>query len=199
VTADLVTELARRQGIHLKVEIAPYTRAYRAVQVSQGVIAAQIGRTSARELKFSWIVPLFQEPFMVHVRGDGQVDPDIVAHGSPGAVGVLRDGLADDLARELGITPLEEATDELTNARKLTVGHISAWLASKNSAKFAMRQAGLNSADLVRGRVLRTYPLYLVAAPGYSSADTLRWVQAFEEVKADGTYQHILERYGYEQ
>jgi polar amino acid transport system substrate-binding protein len=199
VSVDLVEEMARRQGKKVSIKLVPFARAYQIGKISPDTLILQIARTASRESSFSWITPLFQEPFMVYVRPDGVVDPDIPAHGAPGAVGVLHDGLSEELARELGVTPLEPASDELTNARKLMAGHISAWLASQNSMTFAMGLAGFDSAKLAHGKVLRRYPLYLAAAPSYSTQDAMQWVDALKKMKADGTFQKILDKYHFQQ
>ncbi|HXA47701.1 MAG TPA: transporter substrate-binding domain-containing protein [Burkholderiaceae bacterium] len=198
-SVELVQEMARRQGKQVTIELVPFARAYQVGKISPKTLILQIARTSARESQFSWIAPLYQEPFMVFVRPDGVVDPDIMAHGAPGAVGVLHNGLGEELARELGITPLDPASDELTNARKLMAGHISAWLASQNTAAVAMRQAGFDPRKLLHGKVLHSYPFYLAAAPGYSTQNATLWVQALEQMKADGTFQKILDKYSLQQ
>jgi polar amino acid transport system substrate-binding protein len=177
----------------------PFARAYQVGKISPNTLILQIARTASREPKFSWIAPLYQEAFMVYVRPDGIVDPDILAHGAPGAVGVLHNGLGEELAHELGVTPLDAASDELTNARKLMAGHTSAWLASENTASFAMHLAGFDLEKLVHGKVLRRYPLYLAAAPNYSTQDATLWVQALDQMKADGTFQKILGKYNFQQ
>jgi polar amino acid transport system substrate-binding protein len=198
-SVELVQEMARRQGNQVTIELVPFARAYQVGKISPKTLILQIARTSFRESQFSWIAPLYQEPFMVFVRPDGVVDADIAAHGAPGPVGVLHDGLGEELAHELGITPLDPAADELTNARKLMAGHISAWLASQNTAAFAMRLAGFNPEKLAHGKILRRYPFYLAAAPGYSTQQAAAWVQALEQMKADGTFQKILDKYDFKQ
>jgi polar amino acid transport system substrate-binding protein len=199
VSVELVQEMARRQGKQVRVDLVPFARAYQVGKLSSSTLILQVGRTSSRESQFSWIVPLYQEPFLVFVRPDGIVDPDIVTHGAPGPVGILHNGLGEELARELGVTPLDPSSDELTNARKLMAGHISAWLASQNTAAYAMRIAGFDLKNLIHGKILRRYPLYLAAAPGYSIQNATLWVQAMEQMKADGTFQKILDKYNFKQ
>ncbi|MBV8465624.1 MAG: transporter substrate-binding domain-containing protein [Burkholderiales bacterium] len=199
VSAELVDELARRQGVTIAGELVPYARAVREVNGRPDVLVAQIGRTPVREGKYLWLAPLFEEPFLVYVRKDGKIDPDIITGSRHGAVGVLRDALSDELAKSLGIASLDPSSDEATNARKLQAGHIDAWLASKNTAEFAMRQANMDPSEVAHGPVLRTYTLYLVSGRGRAGMSTAGWAKVLEEMKADGTYQRILAHYGYEQ
>jgi hypothetical protein len=72
-------------------------------------------------------------------------------------------------------------------------------LGSQNTVAATMRLAGFDSRKLMRGKVLRRYPLYLAASPAYGAQKMTPWIQALEQMKGDGTYQRILDKYHYEQ
>ena len=101
-----------------------------------------------------------------------------------------------DEAERAGFTRIEESTDDATNARKLTYGRIGAWITTDLMAPGVYRQAGFNPADLKYGPKLGATKIsYVAAAPNFSHETARKIADAIDQMKADGSWLAIVNRY----
>jgi len=81
------------------------------------------------------------------------------------------------------------------NARLMQQRRIDAWLAPRLMVIYAMREVGGNLAALNFGEIVRSSEIYLAASKDLPDAEVRKWEEAFEAVKADGSYQRIVDEY----
>lgn len=81
------------------------------------------------------------------------------------------------------------------NARLMQQRRIDAWLAPRLMVIYAYREVGGDPADLGIGAIVRPSEIWLAASKSLPDAEARKWQQAFEAMRADGSYQRILAEY----
>ncbi len=195
LACELVLELARRAGHSGAVDLYPFARALAVAASAPDTLLVPVGRTPAREDRYTWIVPLVEDDFLVVAKRDSTADISSFEALRDLSVGVIRDGVGAQLSAAHGLRHVSVVTEDQTNARKLDAGRIDAWISSWNGIRAAQRGAGLRIDRLRRGVVGSHVQVYLVGSRDLAPAVTAHWRAAFETMRADGSYGAILRKY----
>ncbi|WP_046167633.1 substrate-binding periplasmic protein [Chromobacterium vaccinii] len=182
-------EAARRLGQPLQVSVQPLSRVLTIGSAQARALIVPPCRTPQREPLLRWVAPLVDEEFLLIGQAAGKPP------SGGGHIGVVRDSVGLELARRLPGATIELAGDETLNARKLAAGHIDAWLAAWNSARYAQQQAGLPPSGLRRGQVQLRCTTYLAATRNIPEAELAPWRLAIEAMRRDGTLRRLTQRY----
>jgi ABC-type amino acid transport substrate-binding protein len=101
-----------------------------------------------------------------------------------------------DEAKQAGLPYVEESNDDLTNARKLKLGRIGAWITTDLMARGVYREAGFDPAELKYGPDLGPVKIsYVAASRDFPKEIANRIANAINQMRADGSYQAIVKRY----
>lgn len=194
---EIVREMARRAGLDVEVVFEPWQRALLEASLGHNVAIVPVVRIAEREPLYSWILPIMPgEPFYLQaVRPE--VDISSFEAVKDTVVGGMANAPAESILRRAGLRYLDLSTDNIINARKLLAGRFNVWLAREEEAKLAMAQLGENPARLRRGPAIDAPPSYLAASRDFSPAVAQQLVNAFESMRADGSYERIVNSYGF--
>jgi len=196
--AEITKEIARRVGAPAELHYAPWARVYKAVRERDNRLLAPIARTDQREEDLTWVVPVFPDRMVVFTKGPDADRLTLEDARENGLIGVQRGSLMHELLKNRGVPPsrLVVSTHQADTARLLEEGRVDSWVSLESLAIFAMKEAGLDPGSLVYGETIDTYTIYIGGSPGLSEDVKKRWREAFEAMKADGTYQEIMSSYG---
>lgn len=197
LVCDLLREMSRRVGYSEAPEIYPMQRAMKVTALGPAIVMGPLARTPAREHSYQWLVPLFDEEFVVVAKRDSTVDISTLDKVGRLRVGVVREGVSAEYVMEKGWQGVQLATRDIANARKLDLGRIDAWVGPWNGILSTQRAAGLRAEDLRRGGLLKRTGVYLVGSPDLDPAVGEAWKKAFREMIRDGSYGRILQQYGF--
>lgn len=198
LVCDMLRDMARRTGYARPLELVPLQRALMLAATTQGVLVAPVGRTPPRERSYQWLVKLLEDDIVAVTRRDSSIDISSADKLLPLSIGVVRDGVAVQLAAEQRWQSLQQVTRDVTNAVKLDRGRVDAWVGPWNAIVNSQRAAGLPLERLRRGVVLRRVPVYLAASRDLDPAVAAVWRRAFDQMVADGTYRRLLRQHGFE-
>jgi len=195
--AEVAQEIARRIGQPPELHYAPWSRVYREVQTQPNRLLAPIARTPQREDKFTWVVPVFQDRMVLFTYGEDADPMTLKEAAAAGRVAVQQDSLMHELARKRGIENLDVTPELKLIARKMGVGRVQAWLSLESLAVFSLLQEGYDPDKLVAGEVISEFPVTIAGSPDLKPDQVKPWREAFEAMKADGTYDKIMAKYGF--
>lgn len=198
LATDLVRAMAQRVGHSGKMELVPFGRALKVAETEPNTIIFIIGRNAAREPLYQWIANLVDEEFVIAASSQSKFDISSFEAAKDLRTGVMRASVGANIARDRGLLNIEDTTAEETNAKKLAMGRLDAWVASWNTMLHAQRLAGLDTKALRRGAVALKVGLYLAASRSLDKAQADKWRAALDAIKKDGTYARILQQYQYE-
>lgn len=198
LACDLMREMARRVGHSGKIQLVPLARALTVASTSRGVLLAPVARIAAREQRFGWQVPIFEDDFVVVTRRDSPVDISSIDALRKLQVGMVRDSAGARLSEQVGLTNVRLVPNDDANLRILNAGRVDAWLSSWNGIRAAQRDAGMADNALRRGVVLQRVTVYMASSPDVDAAQAAPWKAAMDDMLRDGSYDKILRKYRFE-
>ena len=193
----ILIEIARRTGYTGAIEPFPLPRALFVAAAKPNVLVAPVARTPTREDKYSWIVTLLEDDFVFVATRDSVLDISSVESAGELKIGVVRGGVAAQLAEVRHWPRVQFVTRDISNALKLDSGRIDTWVGPWNAILNSQRAAGLPVSALRRGAVLQRVRLYLAGSRELDPAVAAVWKRAFDDMVSDGTYQRLLDRHGF--
>ena len=190
---EIVSEMAKRIGHTGLIEFLPWGEAQRIARTQPNIGILALTRTPERENQYRWLARIVTDDLIL-VGGQG-IDVSSLDKVKDRPVGVLGRSGAEALLRERGFTRIKPQPEEWMNARLMQQRQIDAWLAPRLMVIYAMREVGGNLAALNFGEIVRSSEIYLAASKDLPDAEVRKWEEAFEAVKADGSYQRIVDEY----
>lgn len=193
VVLEVVREAGRRAGIALEFSFLPWQRAQLETQARNDTLIIPFTRTPGRESQYQWVAPVLEFHTVLVTLGK---PPASVDEARALVVGYVRGTSFKDEVDQAGFPYFEESNDDVTNARKLKLGRIGAWITTDLMAHGVYRQAGFDPAELKYGPNLGPVKVSWVAASHDFPKETARRLAtAIEKMRADGSYQAIVKRY----
>ncbi|HOM14655.1 MAG TPA: transporter substrate-binding domain-containing protein [Rubrivivax sp.] len=193
IVFDVVTALAQRVGQSAVIEFMPWHRAQQIAMSEPDVGILALTRTPEREDKYRWLVKILTDD-LVLVGGRG-VDVSSLDKVKDRPTGVLLRSGAQALLEGKGFSRIVPAPEEWMNARRLRERRIDAWLAPRLMVIYAYREIGGDPASLDIGAIVRPSEIWLAASKSLPDAQARQWQQAFEAMRADGSYERIVAEY----
>ena len=193
VVLEVVREAGKKAGIPLEFSFLPWQRAQLVTQTKNDVLIIPFTRTPGREAHYQWVAPVLEFHTVLVTLAK---PPSSLEEARKLVVGYVRGTSFKDEAEQGGFPHVEETDDDVTNAKKLKMGHLGAWITTDLMAKGVYRQAGYDPAELRYGPNLGPVKVSWVAAShDFPQATAARLAKAIDQMRADGSYQAIVKRY----
>ena len=199
--AALSREAFKRAGYDLKIEFMPWKRALELAKRGKydGILGAYYNDERARYFYFTEPVSQNEEVF-IQKKGRG------ISYGNLDElkrykVGSLLGSAQGKALLDLGFT-VEDAPDEIMNLRKLDAGHIDLFVLGKQQLYFKLKNVEtlkpLQDAFEVLDPPFKSFDLYCPITKKRADGEEIvkKFDAALKEMKADGTYDSILEQFG---
>ena len=198
IAVDVLLGMFERLGISKTakdIEVLPWARGYKEVQEKPNTALFCMTHTEERDPLFSWVGPVAPtrvSAFALKSKG--------LKIASPGdmqdlAAAVIRDDIGDSLAQSVGIKNIDRAATNDQNIKKLNAGRVDIWIYEENVAQWQMKDFGFNPEDCEVVYVLSSAELDYAFHKDTDPALLEQLQKALDEMKADGSYQAILDQY----
>lgn len=199
VSVEIITEAFKTQGHTVDFKIMPWTRALNEVKSGKVDVLIATWFTSDRTAFLKYSEPYLENSLkFIKRKGDG-FEYNGLDSLSGKTVGVIRNyGYGDEfLAANNFKKP--EANDLVANAKKLLAKRIDLTLEDELVAKSTLSGAGMNVADFeFTANALSVNPLHVTS--GLANPNNAQYIEDFNkglaEIKANGTFDKILAKYG---
>lgn len=198
ISIDLVKEIQKRIGNKKEIKVFPWKRAYNITLRKKGYALFLTTKSKERENLFKWLGPISSVKIRFF-KNASRKDLDIKTLDDAKKVDsiiVESDTVTTEVLQEFGFTNLDLNT--LTNHRlnKLLENKTDLFPTDELSFIYNLKQQGLDKKIIpVKMEAFFESKLYIAFNKETSDDIIDRWETAFEEIKADGTYDKILERY----
>lgn len=203
IAVDLIVEMFKRAGSKLEpasMKLWPWARGYRQVLRKQDTVLFSTTRTAEREKLFSWVGPIAPTAIGLIAHKSRKITVSGIADAKKFKIGVIIDDVGEQLLLEQGfdVSNLDRVSGSdvtLLSIKKLLVGRIDLWSYERNVAMWEIKDKGFNPDDFEVVHVLGGGELYYAFNPDTSSALISQLQRSLDQMKADGTYDRILESY----
>lgn len=156
-----------------------------------------LSRIASRENRYTWIVELLRDQFVLVSRVDGAADIGSLATLKSARIGYLRGSPGEMLLSQAGrLSQAAAVGSEALNAKKLRAGRIDVWIANRKLAERPWTSTGGKPEELRFGPAILELHMYLAAEREFPPAEAVKWRKAYDEMRADGTCALIMDRYG---
>ena len=149
-------------------------------------------RTNQRENLFQWVGPIGSNVTYFYVRaGSGITIKSIDEARALGSVGTVSSWFSDQHLRGLGFTNLVTASDPELMTRKLMNGEIDAFVCTNITFPSILRSMNYQYNQVEPAYQLMSSDFYIAFSKNTPTATVLKWQQALDAAKQDGTYDAI--------
>lgn len=192
---EVMREIALRTGHTDEVVLMPFKRAFLTAQTRPDLLMMPVARIPEREGLVQWVIHLIDDSFFYVTRA-GKLPMTHTEARQGAVIGVLGGSAPLAVLQGSGVKQFLEQTLDASNINMLRLGRIDGWFTSALLLNGAFRaNPELNPQDFVIGPVQSRHCVYVVAAITTSASAVAPWQAGFEAIRADGTYQKILDRY----
>ena len=188
---DVMREILRRTGIPATISLRPWRLAYKLAQDNPETCVFTTVRTEARESLFKWIGPLATSHWTLYALADNPISARTLNDLKPYAIGGYQSDAKALHMKALGFK-IDEANTELQSLKKLQAGRVDLWIASTNSGPWNARALGIRIKPVFTLKEAHGYAACNRAVP---SADIARMNAALQAMRADGTYERLMQAY----
>jgi len=199
--AEVVREAFKRQGQGVEFRFMPWARVV--VVAKAGEVAGYLPEYYAKELEKDFLLsePLPAGPLGFFKLKNRAVSWKTLDDLKPYRIGVVRGYVNTrefDARKDL---KKEEVAEDVLNLRKLVAGRIDLMLADKYVGQYLARKENPQDADKIEfmSPVLEGKELFVCFPKARPGSKALRdtFNQGLRTMKADGTLQAIMKRYGF--
>ena len=199
ISADLLTAMLKEMGSSKTAAdfaVLPWAQGYKRVQDEPDTCLFATTLTDARQPLFKWVGPFIDTNISI-IAKKGAVKIGSAADMAKYKFGVIRDDIGMELleANGVGKDNMDITAKMESNLKKMEHGRIDAVAYEQTSTMYQIKQAGMNTADYEVAYVLKHGGLYYAFNKNVPDSLIAEFQKALDGIKADGTYQKILDSY----
>ncbi|MBL6958234.1 MAG: transporter substrate-binding domain-containing protein [Rhodospirillales bacterium] len=195
VALEILRTVAKRADITIEERFVPWVRAVKSVERSKAALIVPFSQTPARQKLFVWIVPIYDLQFGFVSLGKPVNDMNTARQLN--RIGVWRGSSMEEELRREGFKNLIPVTSDQTLEKMLVGNRFAAWYGSLNEAAYKFRGINeINRSRLHFGKTVNSYAVWIAAGKGFPAATLKKIRSTVSDMKADGTIQAIMKRYG---
>jgi len=200
IAVDFLKEIWAAMGVdEQKIEVLPWARAYKMVQMNKNTVLFSTTRSAARESLFKWAGPIKSNPIGFVARKDSRIKVSSLAEIAKYRLGTVRDDFSENVLQEKGFDmgAFDRVSKLSTNLKKLKNKRIDLIVNSVEGTFIALKKERYNPDAYEIVGILSDVPLsyaFHKDVPG-------DLVDKFQKIidSLENSRQRILEKYGVEE
>ena len=186
------------EGLNANIVSLPWARAYQTAQKQPGVLIYSMVRNNQREDLFKWIGKVAPtESYLYKLKKNTEIEIDELADAKRYKVGVVRGDAGKEYLEEKGFRNLQLVRNGELNIKKLIHGRVDLIEMDRAPLVYKMEQMGLDPNQLERVHLNKAISgqQYLAANKNVSPSVINKLKAAFKKIKANGTYDQIMDKW----
>ncbi|MCW8831735.1 MAG: transporter substrate-binding domain-containing protein [Colwellia sp.] len=198
---DIVNLLLQKTNIDANIEILPWARSYQIALEQENTLIFSMLRGEDREDKFIWIGKLFAiNSYLVSLKGNQDFQIDKIDDAKQYSVGSIRQDLAETYLRKHGFTEgknLYLSSNYKVLWQMLFSGRTELAFTNNILWKYEIEDTQLDPSQIAINYQIPDIAsdLYLAASLGTDEKIINQLRKALAEIKSDGHYQQILQKW----
>jgi len=190
---ELALLMSQRLGRSDTVDFYPWARAVRMTEEGENLGVFPLARTPDREAKFRWLILLMHVRYsFVGRAGEPNLSLEQLRHVR---IGVLRGSPIIKNLQAEKFTSVTEAKDYKDLLRMLRSDMLTAIYAGAPMLQAAIEQYGYPRGEFKTHTSLGEADLYMGTSLRLAEGEAERWLQAYQQLVADGSVARLQQRY----
>ena len=196
VAPDVVRAIQTELGDTSPMVVMPWLRGYELAKQGNRQALFAIVRIPEREDLFKWVGPVFSEgDYFFQRRGSGLAIRTLEDARNVSRIAVRRDGYTHQALKAERFTNLDVGPSYESSYRKLAQGRVDLVLMGERTYYYMVKSAGLDPEEFERTDCkFAESSAWLAFSRDISDETIVRWQQALDRLKANGTYDAIMKR-----
>jgi polar amino acid transport system substrate-binding protein len=198
-STEITKEVLKRADLQYTLNLYPWSESYNIAQNQPNVLIYSIGRTLEREHLFKWVGSVVElEVYFYKLKNRVDIKINSLDDLRRYKLGVVKDDLRHQfLSKVISTNKLNVVPTDANNLRLLFEHKIDAFPCDEHVAYFISKQEGFAYNDIEKTLFMQevSVDLYLAFSMGTSDEIVTKCRKALEEIKKDGTYEKIKEKY----
>lgn len=189
---EIAREIMRRTGDTTEVVVMPWARGYETLQTRANTVLLSTSRTAERDGRFHWVGPILRVQWELVGRSGDDIQLSSLEDAKKlDAIGTYINDARDQFLSQKGFTNLDRATSGLLSYKKLLHGRVNAIVSSNLAMASAAEQLQVSPEEFKSLYVIKSMDIYIAISENTPQETVLAWQNAFESMKADGSYERI--------
>lgn len=198
ISVDLIKHIQKKVGNSEEIKLFPWKRAYNITLKKEGYALFLTTKSKNREHLFKWVGPIASMKirfFKNHSRTDLEIN-SLEDAKKVSSIVVAADTISKEVLTSLGFKNLDINTIANYSLEKLLQNKIDLYPVEENAFRYKLKQLGLQD-KIVPVKMDSFYKSDLYIAFNKNTDDKIikKWQNALDQIKEDGTYDKIIERY----
>lgn len=198
---DIVNLLLQKSNIECDIEILPWARSYQIALEQENTLIFSMLRGKDREDKFIWVGKIFAiDSYLVALKSHDAFNINSIEEAKKYSVGSIRKDLAESYLRKHGFTEDKNLylSSDYTVLWQMLFSHRTDLAFTNNILwKYEIEDSHLDPKQI---EIIHQIPdiatdLYLAANIGTDEKIINQLKKALEEIKSNGQYQQILQKW----
>jgi polar amino acid transport system substrate-binding protein len=190
---EILNEMAQRADIELEYKFMPWKRSQMEAAKTPNVLIIPLGRNPTREPNYGWIAKAIVTNELFVSTGDPI--NSIEDAGAESKVAVMAGTPRERKLKAAGLNNIHVTRDTETAAQFLTSGRASAWSTLDHRALYAIKSLGVSTESVTLGASLNSTDIWVASNKEFDPAIAASLAKALEDMRADGTYDAIIQKY----
>ncbi|NVD07134.1 amino acid ABC transporter substrate-binding protein [Vibrio sp. JPW-9-11-11] len=197
IGVEIVQNLAQRLDVSSEIQVLPWSRAIKELELLPNKALFCVARTPARNDKFDWVGPILSDGvYLFHTEQLDSSHDNLDSAKQWDSIAVTANYPEHQVLLDLGFNNLWITNQPQDNARLLLHNRVSAMVAGEFAMPSLLKDQGHDADRVVRSDILLfDIDLYIAFSKGTDPKVLARWQQALEAFQATSEYQKIRERY----
>lgn len=201
ISVDIIKEIQKRSRSHFPIKVLPWNKAYTQTLKHKNYIIFSIGRTSAREKQFQWVGPITKLKYVFFKKtSDKKEIRNLYDARKAAGILVSKNDLSHQVLLRLNFTNLKVSKDISSDKNIETLVKSDKnllWAADHLSGLYKIKRLGLQhqiKATMTHHPLAAT-TLNIAFNKNADKKLVKEWQRILNEIKKDGTYDKIINRY----
>lgn len=201
ITVEIIRALLKETQINGTFRMLPWARAYKLAQTDENIAIYTLAKNKERERLFKLVGPVIQSKyylFKLKKRHDIQLDS--LSDAEKYLVGVVTDYYSHKylLSREFKEEKnFEKVHNSELNLRKFAAERVDLLISTEVDFNYQVIELGYDLNHFEKALFVTSADSYIGFSRKTNNEIVKRFEQALDKIRADGTYDKILDRYRY--
>ena len=200
ISVEVLAEMFRlvdAQKTVKDIKLWPWARGYRTVLNQKNTVLFSMVRTEARENLFKWVGPIVPSHVVIIAKKGRGIEINTPEDIGNYKVGVVREDVGEQLLVELGVRKetLFQTVSGISTAEMLHEDRIDMWAYEEIVATWNIRSIGGNPRDYEVIYSLKKSDYFFSFHRDTDDKIIARFQEALDELKRDGKFEEIVNKY----
>lgn len=196
IVSEMVLAMMADLDLDEPIRLTAWRNAYALAQVHPNTILFSMDRTPAREALFKWVGPVASNTASFYARADAELEVNDLndARAMP-AIATTSDWWTETALQEAGFDNLISAPHPSQNVQALMAGEVDLSIFTDLTVAEIVSEAGYALEDLKPVFSVDSHDIYIALSIDTPDEEVRRWQAALDQLKADGRFADIYQRY----